>query len=108
MDQLTFAIEAGPEITHDIFISAVNQVISALGVPRESCERLAVCGNPIQLSLFEEIEIRDLAYAGENKKRLLGIQPPNRDAKVKPAGRSGTWNFRLIAPSLSRLRYVTR
>jgi methylamine methyltransferase corrinoid protein reductive activase len=85
MDQMTFAIEAGPEITHDIFISAVNQVISALGVPRESCERLAVCGNPIQLSLFEEIEIRDLAYAGENKKRLLGVQSPNRDAKVKSA-----------------------
>ncbi len=86
MDQLTFAVDAGMEVTHDIFISAVNQVIAALGVAPESCERLAVCGNPIQLSLFEGIEIRDLAYAGENKKRLLGIQPPNRDAKTRPAG----------------------
>ena len=86
MDQLTFAIEVGLEITHDIFISAVNQVIAAMGIPLESCERLAVCGNPIQLSLFEGIEIRDLAYAGENKKRLLGIQSPNRDAKIKLAG----------------------
>lgn len=86
MDQLTFAIEAGLEITHDIFISAVNQIIAVMGIPLESCERLAVCGNPIQLSLFEGIEIRDLAYAGENKKRLLGIQSPNRDAKIKPAG----------------------
>jgi methylamine methyltransferase corrinoid protein reductive activase len=86
MDQLTFAIEAGLEITHDIFISAVNQVISLLGISLENCERLAVCGNPIQLSLFEGIEIRDLAYAGENKKRLLGIQSPNRDAKIKLAG----------------------
>ena len=85
MDQMNFAIEAGQDITHDIHISAVNQVISALGVPLESCERLAVCGNPIQLSFFEEIEIRDLAYAGENKKRILGIQSPNRDAKIKPA-----------------------
>jgi methylamine methyltransferase corrinoid protein reductive activase len=86
MDQLTFAIEAGLEITHDIFISAVNQVVSALGIPSENCERLAVCGNPIQLSFFEGIEIRDLAYAGENKKRLLGIKSPNRDAKIKSAG----------------------
>ena len=29
---------------------------------------LAVCGNPFQLSLFQKIEIRDLAYAG---KRML-------------------------------------
>jgi methylamine methyltransferase corrinoid protein reductive activase len=85
MDQMNFAIEAGQDITHDIHMSAVNQVIAALGVPQESIERLAVCGNPIQLSFFEEIEIRDLAYAGENKKRLLGIQSPNRDAKSKPA-----------------------
>lgn len=85
MDQLTFAVEAGLEPTHDIVIAAVNQVIATLGVPKDRCERLAVCGNPIQLSLFEGIEVRDLAYAGENKRRLLGIEPPNRDAKVKRA-----------------------
>jgi methylamine methyltransferase corrinoid protein reductive activase len=85
MDQMTFAIEAGLEVTHDIFISAVNQVISVLGVPPEECERLSVCGNPIQLSIFEEIEIRDLAYAGERKKQLLGIVPPDRNAKRREA-----------------------
>lgn len=85
MDQLTFAVEAGLELTHGIVMAAVNQVIAALGVPIDRCERLAVCGNPIQLSLFEGIEVRDLAYAGENKRRLLGIEPPNRDAKVKRA-----------------------
>jgi methylamine methyltransferase corrinoid activation protein len=34
-------------------------------------ERLAVCGNPIQLSLFQNIEIRDLAYAGKTSRKCL-------------------------------------
>ena len=90
MDQMNFAIEAGQDITHDIHISAVNQVISALGVPLESCERLAVCGNPIQLSFFEEIEIRDLAYAGENKKRILVFGLPTGTRRASRPKRSGT------------------
>ncbi|KNZ69298.1 4Fe-4S ferredoxin [Thermincola ferriacetica] len=85
MDHLTFAIEVGLDKAHSIIIDTVNQLIDRLGVPRENIVRLAVCGNPIQLSLFEEIEIRDLAYAGERKKKALGIVPPNRDAKVLPA-----------------------
>ena len=81
MDHLNFAIEAGQDIAHGIVIETVNQVIEHLGVPRDQIMRLAVCGNPIQLSLFEGIEIRDLAFAGERKKTLMGIVPPNRDAK---------------------------
>ncbi len=81
MDHLNFAIELGLEIAHSIVIETVNQVIDYLQVPVNNIERLAVCGNPIQLSLFEGIEIRDLAYAGERKKKLMGIVPPNRDAK---------------------------
>ncbi len=81
MDHLNFAIEAGLETAHGVVIETVNQVISTLGIPKEDITRLAVCGNPIQLSLFEGIEIRDLAYAGERKKKLMGIVPPNRDAK---------------------------
>lgn len=81
MDHLNFAIEVGLDVAHRLVIETVNQVINCLGIPRSDIERLAVCGNPIQLSLFEGIEIRDLAYAGERKKKLLGIVPPNRDAK---------------------------
>lgn len=81
MDHLNFAIEVGRKIAHDIVIETVNQVIKHLRVSLQDIQRLAVCGNPIQLSLFEGIEIRDLAYAGERKKGLLGIIPPNRDAK---------------------------
>lgn len=85
MDHLNFALEAGRETAHGLVIETVNQVITCLNVPLNSIKRLAVCGNPIQLSLFEGIEIRDLAYAGERKKKLLGIEPPNRDAKKLPA-----------------------
>lgn len=81
MDHLNFAIEAGQDVAHGLVIGTVNQVIEYLNVPKEQIKRLAVCGNPIQLSLFEGIEIRDLAYAGERKKSALGIVPPNRDAK---------------------------
>ncbi|MGB9903349.1 MAG: methylamine methyltransferase corrinoid protein reductive activase [Desulfotomaculales bacterium] len=87
MDHLNFAVDFGLGVTHDLVISAVNQIIDLLGIPLHEVARVAVCGNPIQLSLFEEIEIRDLAYAGERKKKLLGIVPPNRDAKVLCAGR---------------------
>jgi methylamine methyltransferase corrinoid protein reductive activase len=47
---------------------------------------LAVCGNPIQLSLFQGIEIRDLAYAGKRKLESLGVVPPKRNAQVVKAG----------------------
>lgn len=85
MDHLTFAIEFGLDKAHGIVIETVNQVIEKLKVPVENIVRVAVCGNPIQLSLFEEIEIRDLAYAGERKKKALGVVSPNRDAKILSA-----------------------
>lgn len=85
MDHLNFAIEIGLEAAHILVTETINQVIKHLNVAHGDIIRLAVCGNPIQLSLFEGIEIRDLAYAGERKKKLLGIVPPNRDAKKLPA-----------------------
>jgi len=87
MDHLNFAVDFGLDIAHNLVISAVNQIIHHLGVPLENVNRLAVCGNPIQLSIFEEIEIRDLAYAGERKKKALGVIPPNRDSKILSADR---------------------
>ncbi|PKM79683.1 MAG: 4Fe-4S ferredoxin [Firmicutes bacterium HGW-Firmicutes-14] len=85
MDHLNFAVDMGLDVAHGIIIATINQIIEALKVPRENIKRLAVCGNPIQLSLFEEIEIRDLAYAGESKRKKLGVVSPNRDAKKLPA-----------------------
>lgn len=86
MDHLNFAVDFGLDTAHFIVMAAVNQIIESLQVPPGKVAGLSVCGNPIQLSIFEEIEIRDLAYAGERKKKAMGIAPPNRDSKVLSAG----------------------
>ncbi len=82
VDHLHFAIEVGRKTAHELLIEAVNKVISSLDIELEHVERLAVCGNPIQLSLFHNIEIRDLAYWGEHALERLEVTPPSRDATV--------------------------
>lgn len=85
IDHLHFALEVGLDWAHQVVVHAVNQVIDNLRVDKNEVVRLAVCGNPIQLSLFEEIEFRDLAYAGKRKLESLGVVPPKRDAQVVKA-----------------------
>jgi methylamine methyltransferase corrinoid protein reductive activase len=85
MDHLHFALEVGLDWAHGVVIHAVNQVIDNLRVEKAQIVRLAVCGNPIQLSIFQEIEIRDLAYAGKSKLEKLGVIPPKRDAQILKA-----------------------
>lgn len=85
IDHLHFALEVGLENAHEVVINAVNQVISNLRINLSDIQRLAVCGNPIQLSLFQEIEIRDLAYAGKRKLEALGVVAPKRDAQIVAA-----------------------
>lgn len=63
IDHLHFAIDIGQNQAHNLLINAINKVINSLDV--DNVERLSVCGNPIQLSLFNNIEIRDLAYWGK-------------------------------------------
>ncbi|MFH1985087.1 MAG: methylamine methyltransferase corrinoid protein reductive activase [Pseudomonadota bacterium] len=87
MDHLHFALEVGLDIAQSLIIGAVNRVIAALHVDRSRIQRLAVCGNPIQLSLFEGIEIRDLAFAGKRKLSALKVVSPCRDARVLKADR---------------------
>ncbi|MBT4873770.1 MAG: 4Fe-4S ferredoxin, partial [Desulfobacula sp.] len=82
MDHLHFAIELGLDRAHEVMIQAVNKVIDNLRINNEEVVRLAVCGNPIQLSLFQKIEIRDLAYAGKRKLEALGVVAPKRDAQI--------------------------
>ena len=82
VDHLHFAIEVGKETTHKILINTINDLIKNLGIKLENVERVAVCGNPIQLSLFHNIEIRDLAYWGEKTLKRLNITPPSRDATI--------------------------
>ena len=82
MDHLHFAIELGLERAHEVMVHAVNTVIDHLRIKNGDVVRLAVCGNPIQLSLFQQIEIRDLAYAGKHKLEALGVVAPKRDARI--------------------------
>ncbi|MEW5920880.1 MAG: methylamine methyltransferase corrinoid protein reductive activase [Bacillota bacterium] len=82
IDHLNFALEVGTDTAQTIVLAAINQVVDHLiGLGEVKLECLAVCGNPIQLSLFENIEIRDLAFAGEKKQQLLDIVPPDRGSK---------------------------
>lgn len=85
MDHLDFAITTGEDVAHGVMVETVNKMFKLFDVDLSQVERLAVCGNPIQLSLFQNIEIRDLAYAGENMQKKLGVQNVKRDARVFPA-----------------------
>ncbi len=85
MDHLHFAVDMGLNRAHKVMVHAVNKVIDNLRIDNDDVVRLAVCGNPIQLSLFQEIEIRDLAYAGKRKLEALGVVAPKRDAQIMKA-----------------------
>ena len=85
IDHLHFALEVGLDRAHEVMVHAVNQVIDNLRIEKNEVVRLAICGNPIQLSLFEGIEFRDLAYAGKRKLESLGVVAPKRDAHILKA-----------------------
>ena len=85
MDHLHFAVAIGPDRAHEVLVNAVNKLIAHLSIRKNEVVRLAVCGNPIQLSLFQDIEIRDLAYAGKRKLEALGVVAPERDAQIVKA-----------------------
>ena len=89
VDHLHFAIKVGRDTAHDILIDSVNKVIKSLNINLENVERVAVCGNPIQLSLFHNIEIRDLAYWGPHALERLHVTPPSRNAIIVNAEEIG-------------------
>jgi methylamine methyltransferase corrinoid protein reductive activase len=86
IDHLHFALEVGVLKTHEVIIYAINRVLDQLRIDKTEVACLAVCGNPIQLSLFQGIEIRDLAYAGKRKLEALGVVAPKRNAQIMKAG----------------------
>ncbi|AEH60327.1 4Fe-4S ferredoxin iron-sulfur binding domain protein [Methanosalsum zhilinae DSM 4017] len=85
MDHLDFAIQSGPDIAHGIIIETIEKIFLKFDRDLSKIERLAVCGNPIQLSLFQNMEIRDLAYAGKSKQKKLGVENVKREARIFPA-----------------------
>ena len=87
VDHLHFALEVGRDKANELLISGINKVIGSLEVG--NVKRLSVCGNPIQLSLFNNIEIRDLAFWGENALKEHDITPPSRKSKILKASELG-------------------
>lgn len=85
IDHVNYALEVGTETAGALIVRAMNRVIKGMGIPSDKVDRLAVCGNPTQLSLLQGIEIRDLAFTGKRKLAALGVTPPKRDARVMPA-----------------------
>lgn len=82
MDHMDFAIHYGQDIAHELSVNAVKNIFKTLGVERGELQRLSICGNPIQLSIFQGISIEDLAYAGERKKQKYNIKEQNRNARI--------------------------
>ncbi|MFY9339801.1 MAG: methylamine methyltransferase corrinoid protein reductive activase [Methanosarcina flavescens] len=82
MDHMDFGIRYGQALAHGLSINAVKILFRALDVKSEELERLSICGNPIQLSIFQGISIEDLAYAGERKKKKYNILEQDRSARI--------------------------
>ncbi|MDD1765317.1 MAG: methylamine methyltransferase corrinoid protein reductive activase [Methanomassiliicoccales archaeon] len=89
MDHLHFWLENGAQVGHKIVLETVDKLISLHGADCKEIERIAVCGNPAQLSMFEGIEIRDLAFAGVSMLKRLHVESPNRRGHTTTAGTVG-------------------
>lgn len=82
MDHLNFAIKVSEDIAHKLMIDAFTRILSQMDIDISKIEKIAICGNPIQLSLFEGISIKDLAYADPKFLEAENIKLQPRNAKV--------------------------
>ncbi|MBQ7404832.1 MAG: DUF4445 domain-containing protein, partial [Candidatus Methanomethylophilaceae archaeon] len=89
IDHVNFAMKAGEDVANGLMIGAINNLFKELNIDLPSVEVIAVCGNPFQLSLFQNIEIRDLAYAGKNMLKTLGVVSPPRMGDIIDASSIG-------------------
>ena len=89
IDHVNYAMEVGEDFANGLMITAINNLFKELAIDLASVEMIAVCGNPFQLSLFQNIEIRDLAYAGKNKVKSLGVVSPDRNGAIIDASSIG-------------------
>lgn len=72
-------MNAGVKVAQNIMHNAINLLLE---VDLKKVKRLAVCGNPSQLSIFQGIEIRDLVYGGDRLLMDLGLKRLDRRAQV--------------------------
>lgn len=89
IDHVNYAMKSGEDVANGLMIGAVNNLFSELGIDLSEVTDVAVCGNPFQLSLFQNIEIRDLAYAGKNMVKSLGVVSPPRMGDILDASSLG-------------------
>ncbi len=82
MDHLTFCIEVNQDVAHQLLIDTSNKLMKMLDIDLNKVDRVAVCGNPIQLSMYQNMEVRDLAFAMPNALRSRGVELQKRDAAV--------------------------
>ncbi len=82
MDHLTFCIEVNQDVAHQLLIDTSNKLMKMLDIDLSKVERVAICGNPIQLSIYQNMEVRDLAFAMPNALRARGVEIQKRDAAV--------------------------
>ena len=97
MDHLDFCIDKGVDVAHRIVVRAIENILLGLDVDLSKVERLAVSGNPIQLSIFQGIEIRDLAYAGDAALEVLGVSRLERKGTIVSADKIG---FEILNPKV--------
>lgn len=101
IDHVNFAMKSGEDVANGLMIGAINNLFAELDIDLSQVKTVAVCGNPFQLSLFQNIEIRDLAYAGKNMLEDLGVVSPPRDGDIIDAssvGLKGMPDAKVIIP----------
>jgi methylamine methyltransferase corrinoid activation protein len=89
MDHLTFCINVDQNLAHRLLIETSNNLMKMLEIDLKKVERVAICGNPIQLSMYQNIELRDLAFVGERSLKSRGVVAQKRDAQVIKAASLG-------------------
>lgn len=89
IDHVNYAMKRGEDVANGLMIKAINNLFAELNIDLSKVTIVAVCGNPFQLSLFQNIEIRDLAFAGKKKVERLGIVSPPRDGAIEDATKLG-------------------
>ncbi len=87
IDHILFALTYGQDLANGIVVKTVNRLIDLVAKP-DDIELIAVCGNPIQLGLFTNGEMRDLAFSADALKRK-GIAIPSRESRIFEAGALG-------------------
>ena len=89
IDHVNFAMKSGADVANRLIINCINQLFATLNIDLSRVKRIGVCGNTFQMSLFQNIEIRDLAFAGENMLKTLGVKKVERNGAILKASDLG-------------------